>query len=98
MPLDSYVSMNFWNFHPSVFPLTEKLFHKFLRENSGNPKAEFFIPIVGDHFIKNEGGKIKVIPTSSQWFGVTYREDAPLVEKSLNKLVSAGEYPEKLWD
>lgn len=98
VPAHSKVSMNFWCFHPSAFPLTEQLFHKFLQENIQNPKAEFFIPIVGDHFIKNEGGKIKVIPTSSQWFGVTYKEDAPVVEKSLNELISKGEYPERLWE
>ena len=59
-------------------------------------KSEFFIPIVADQFIK-EGGKIEVIPTTSSWFGVTYKEDAPVVEKSLNDLIEKGEYPERLW-
>jgi len=40
---------------------------------------------------------IKVIPTSAKWFGVTYKEDAPMVRESLRKLVGAGEYPENLW-
>jgi hypothetical protein len=40
---------------------------------------------------------IKVIPTSAKWFGVTYKEDAPMVKESLRKLVGAGEYPENLW-
>lgn len=97
VPVTSTVSMNFWCFHPSIFPLTEKLFKEFLTNNIQNPKSEFFIPIVSDYFIKHEGGVIKVIPTSSQWFGVTYKEDAPVVEKSLNKLVRDGEYPERLW-
>ncbi|MGZ5135306.1 MAG: nucleotidyltransferase family protein [Flavitalea sp.] len=96
LSLDSQVSMNFWCFHPSIFPYSEKLFIEFLKENIQNPKAEFFIPIVADKFI-NDGGFIKVIPTSAQWFGVTYKEDAPEVKESLNELVNSGEYPPQLW-
>lgn len=94
---DSKVSMNFWCFHSSVFELTEKLFHQFLRDHINEPKSEFFIPIVADHFIKEAGGIIKVISTSSQWFGVTYKEDAPVVAKSLNQLIDKGDYPQSLW-
>ena len=90
------VSMNFWCFDPSYFSYTQKLFREFLRQHGKDIKSEFFIPIVADQFIQ-EGGKIEVIPTSSSWFGVTYKEDAPFVEKSLNELVKQGEYPERLW-
>jgi len=97
LPPSTPVSMNFWGFHPNVFEYIETLFKKFLKENADNPKAEFFIPIIGDAYIKENRGKIKVIPTSSQWFGVTYREDAPTVKESIQSLVKSGEYPEKLW-
>jgi NDP-sugar pyrophosphorylase family protein len=94
---DSSVSMNFWGFHPSIFPVTEKLFHEFAEANMNNPKAEFFIPIVADKYSKSGMGVIKVIPTQAQWFGVTYKEDAPSVQASISKLVSLGEYPGNLW-
>jgi UTP-glucose-1-phosphate uridylyltransferase len=97
LPRDSKVSMNFWNFHPSIFPYSEKLFNHFLDENINKPKAEFFIPIVADKFINEHKGVIEVIPTSSQWFGVTYKEDAPEVREKLNELVDKGEYPKNLW-
>jgi choline kinase len=97
LPADTKVSMNFWCFDPSVFAFSEKMFHNFLENNIANPKSEFFIPIVGDEYIKEGLGVIKVIPTSAQWFGVTYKEDAPGVRKSLLDLVSKGEYPERLW-
>lgn len=97
LPTDSQVSMNFWCFGPSVFSYSEKLFDEFLAANATKPKAEFFIPIVADRFINDKVGIIKVIPTSAKWFGVTYKEDAPEVKESLDKLVAAGEYPEKLW-
>lgn len=97
LPTDSSVSMNFWLFDPSVFSYIEKLFNEFAAANRDNPKAEFFIPIVADQFIRDNGGVIRVIPTSSQWFGVTYKEDAPEVKAALESLVSAGEYPPTLW-
>ncbi|OQP43095.1 nucleotidyltransferase [Niastella yeongjuensis] len=99
LPMDSQVSMNFWCFDQSIFPYSEKLFNEFLSDNGNltNPKSEFFIPIVADKFINANKGSIKVIPTSAQWFGVTYKEDAPEVKANLEQLVAAGEYPAKLW-
>ncbi|RAJ87739.1 dTDP-glucose pyrophosphorylase [Chitinophaga dinghuensis] len=91
------VSMNFWGFDPSVFSLSQDLFNEFLDKNLSNPKAEFFIPIVADEFIRRGKGKVKVLPTSSQWFGVTYKEDAPGVQASLSELVAQGAYPNNLW-
>jgi hypothetical protein len=95
---DAKVSMNFWCFHPAVFGTIEKLFLDFLAKSAGNPKAEFFIPIIGDHLVRTGTGTIKIIPTGSQWFGVTYKEDAPEVKGSLEHLVHQGEYPPKLWN
>jgi NDP-sugar pyrophosphorylase family protein len=97
VPFDSKVSMNFWGFDPSVFTYTEKLFAAFLQEQGTNPKAEFFIPIIGDKLIKEGKGDIKVIPTDAKWFGVTYKEDAPEVQASLNALIEKGAYPNNLW-
>jgi UTP-glucose-1-phosphate uridylyltransferase len=96
LSLDTKVSMNFWCFDPSYFSYTQQLFREFLQNYGQEIKSEFFIPIVADRFIK-EGGKVEVIPTTSSWFGVTYKEDAPFVEKSLNELIKNGEYPERLW-
>ena len=97
VPANSPVSMNFWCFSPAIFNYSEKLFHQFIAENGDKPKAEFFIPIVGDHFIKEPGCVIKVVPTDAQWFGVTYKADAPIVKASIDKLIADGAYPEQLW-
>ena len=98
LPADTSVSMNFWCFHQNAFDYIQKLFQRFLQENGDKPKAEFFIPIVGDAFIKEKPGEIKVIQTSAQWFGVTYKEDAPGVKQSIEALINGGAYPKKLWD
>jgi UTP-glucose-1-phosphate uridylyltransferase len=97
LPVNSNVSMNFWCFHPSIFDISEKMFHQFMDKNIGQPKAEFFIPIVADEFIKLHSGTVQVIPTTAQWFGVTYKEDAPGVKQSLDALINAGDYPTRLW-
>ena len=97
LPADTVVSMNFWGFDPDVFEYIQKLFIRFLQENGTNPKAEFFIPIIGDSFIGEGKGEIKVIPTSAQWFGVTYKEDAPQVKEDIHKLIADGTYPEHLF-
>lgn len=91
------VSMNFWGFDPSIFDLMEKMFERFLADNLEKPKAEFLIPTVADYYIANKMGTVKVIPTSEQWFGVTYQEDAPMVRESLQKLIEEETYPSTLW-
>ncbi|MEI9935178.1 MAG: hypothetical protein WDM71_10100 [Ferruginibacter sp.] len=97
VPFNSSVSMNFWCFHPAVFIETEKLFHSFVEQNYTNIKSEFFIPLIAEDFMYSYQGTIKVIPTSAQWFGVTYKEDAPGVKASIDKLVVDGAYPSSLW-
>jgi choline kinase len=94
---NAHVSMNFWCFHPSIFNLTDNLFKTFPKENAANIKAEFFIPIIADYFIKKFDGNIKVIETGAKWFGVTYKEDAPIVKDAIAELIEAGDYPNKLW-
>lgn len=97
LPADSRVSMNFWGFNPSVFAVSEEMFRTFVEENADQPKAEFFIPMVADELIRTGKTKFLVIPTSEKWFGVTYQEDKPIVEASIQKLVRDGIYPEKLF-
>jgi choline kinase len=94
---DTKVSMNFFCFDPSYISLCEEQFQKFLDENLHNPKAEFLIPTMADYFIKSGKGVIEIVPTNAKWFGVTYKEDAPIVQANITKLVAAGEYPRNLW-
>jgi UTP-glucose-1-phosphate uridylyltransferase len=97
IPASFKASMNFWCFHPSLFSFLEGEFQEFLKQNINNPKAEFLIPHSADRFIKTGKGVIKVIPTAAQWFGVTYKEDAPVVKRRLDELVKDGAYPPSLW-
>jgi choline kinase len=91
------VSMNFWGFTPKVFEDSVAMFVAFALANKDNPKAEFFIPLVAEKLIKEGKAKFKVLPTDSKWFGVTYKEDKPIVQASIDALVTAGVYPSNLW-
>jgi len=97
LPTDTRVSMNFWGFTPAVFEQSLPMFQRFVEANESNPKAEFFIPLVADELIKSGTATFKVIPTQSKWFGVTYKEDKPIVQKSISDLVNSGVYPTNLW-
>ena len=94
---DARASMNFWGFSPAIFKLTEPMFKRFVEANENNPKAEFFIPLMAEELVKTGQAQFKVIPTSSKWFGVTYKEDKPIVQKSIAELIENGVYPNKLW-
>jgi hypothetical protein len=91
------VSLNFWGFRPSVGALLRRLFVSFLEKNAGNPKAEFYIPAAVHELIKKGTARVRVLPTTASWFGVTYREDRPVVIERIRGLIRAGAYPERLW-
>jgi NDP-sugar pyrophosphorylase family protein len=98
LPNNTRVSMNFWGFTPAIFKQSLPMFQQFVEANENNPKSEFFIPLAADKLIKSGEASFKVIPTGSKWFGVTYKEDKPIVQKSISELVNNGIYPSKLWD
>jgi len=97
LPENTPVSMNMWGFTPDYFEYSEKYFIKFLELNQNNLKAEYFIPLMVDHLIMNRTADVKVLDTSSKWFGVTYAEDRDSVVAKLQTLADNGEYPTPLW-
>ncbi len=101
IPIDvkTPVSMNMWGFGESVMPAFEKALNNFFaNEVAKNPmKAECLIPTEVDVLLKEGVASVKVLTSSEQWFGVTYKEDKPFVVDSIKKLKDAGEYPEYLW-
>ena len=91
------VSMNFWGFKPGVFPKTQALFEAYAADNMDNPKAEFYIPTVMSSLLASGEGTCNVFKSTSDWFGVTYPEDKPVVQAQLNKLHAENKYPASLW-
>ena len=91
------VSMNFWGFHPSIFKTLESKFVQFLKTEIDKPKSEMYIPSVVFEMIEDNEAEVKVLKANSPWFGVTYKEDKPIVVNKINALIEEGVYPAKLW-
>lgn len=90
---DTYVSMNFWGFPPSVLAQFEEKFVAFVADNHEDPKAECFIPVEVDNLMKEGKATVKVVPTSASWLGVTYQEDKPHVVNGIKQMIADGIYP-----
>ncbi len=89
--------MNMFGFTPVAFEQLQQEFIKFLAEHGREPKSEFFIPTPMNDLIQSGQARMKVLPTASDWFGITYREDKPAVVASIRALLADGVYPENLW-
>jgi len=95
---NTLVSMNFWGFTPDVFDYIEQQFKLFLSQLEPDSKAEFFIALFVESLIQKHKATFKVIPTESEWFGVTYVEDKPWVQQQINQLIDRQVYPKSLWE
>lgn len=90
-------SMNMFGFTPDYFDETYKIFKSFLKSYSMELKKEFYIPYVIDVMIKSDFAKVEVLDTTARWFGVTYKEDRPMVVAKFKELVDNGVYPSPLY-
>lgn len=97
LPENCMVSMNFLCYAPGFVDFCEIGFREFLEAQGNELKSEFYLPTATKNFIQQQKGVVQVIPTNAHWFGVTYQEDAPGVQNSINQLVDAGVYPSNLW-
>lgn len=93
------VSMNMWGFTPDYFEYSEEYFKEFLSDpkNIENLKAEFFIPLMVNKLITEHTATVKVLDTTSKWFGVTYAADRQATVDRIQTLVDEGVYPSKLF-
>ncbi len=91
------VSMNLWGLMPDYFASSQREFTNYLKDNIDNPKAEMTIPDCMDGLIKSGEVNVKVLDTTSRWFGVTYAGDRPGVVEKFAELHRQGLYPDRLF-
>ena len=94
---DASVSMNMWGFTPDVLDKLEERFLEFLAENLNAPTSEFLIPSEMGVLLSREAVRIRVLPTTSQWFGMTYAEDMPGVRQAFAQMAERGVYSDPLF-
>jgi len=95
LSMNTIVSMNFWWFHPNIFPALAKEFEIFITENKENPTIEFYLPGFVDMLL-HRGSVCPVLVSKDSWCGVTYPEDKPKVAETLSGFIAEGRYPPKL--
>lgn len=100
LPMDCTVSMNMWGFSASILKELEARFPAFLDENlAKNPlKCEYFLPFLVDELLKEHKAQVTVEKSMDKWYGVTYKEDKPVVVAAIQRMKDEGIYPRKLWE
>lgn len=96
-PSGASVSMNMWGFTPDYFDYSKRAFVEFLREHGQEFKSEFYIPSVVNDLISAGKVRLRVLPTRSRWFGVTYAADRDATVAKFKELTEKGEYPTPLF-
>ncbi len=97
---EKLVSLNMWGFTRSILDEIRTGFPAFLEEGLRvNPlKCEYFLPSVVGRLLSEGKASVAVLSTGDKWYGVTYKEDKPVVEAAMRKLKEEGLYPAKLWE
>lgn len=95
---NTIVSMNLLLFTPDVFDIFTEGLEIFLEKNQQDlTKKEYQIPSVLEYCMKEKNKQIDIIETTSNWYGVTYKEDKESVMKAIEDMVKQGKYPQELW-
>lgn len=95
--VNSHVSMNMWGLTPEFIQILEDGFVDFFEKNEDHTKSEYLLPILIGELLEEKKVTVKVLETQDKWFGVTYKEDKPLVVESFRRLIEQGIYQEELY-
>jgi hypothetical protein len=91
------VSLNFWGFTPALVPALEDGFRRFLEENAGNVKAEYFLLHAVQDLVDAGRARVRVLGGGGPWGGLTHPGDRPRLVALLESLTARGGYPQDLW-
>jgi hypothetical protein len=97
IPGSAPVSMNMWGFAPNVFATLTEAFVAFLERHAGDERAEFLLPTHVQDLVQRARARVRVLPGTGPWCGITHREDRARVAGALRAHVERGEYPRPLW-
>lgn len=100
VPEEAIVSMNMWGFSNSILKELEERFPSFLDKGlEENPKkCEYFLPEIVSELLEEDKATVAVLASVDKWYGMTYKEDKPIVAAAIQKLKDEGKYPQHLWE
>ena len=98
--VNSLVSMNMWGFTKSILEEIKAGFPAFLDKGlQENPiKCEYFLPTVVSNLLAEDKATVSVLKSADKWYGVTYKEDKPVVVAAIQRMKDEGLYPQHLWE
>jgi hypothetical protein len=96
VPADAPVSMNLWGFDLSLLTELDTQFRCFLEGDPGDDE-EFLLPVVVGRAIREGRSRVRLLPTTSPWCGITSAADQDAARAELARRVAAGIYPDPLW-
>ena len=94
---DSVVSMNIWGFTPDLLGHLDTALGAFLAAHVSDPAAECYLPEVVGQLLRTNQASVRVLRADTRWFGLTNRQDLEDVQRVLDELIAAGNYPDTLW-
>jgi NDP-sugar pyrophosphorylase family protein len=97
IPGDTLVSMNMWGFTPHILPSIAEAFASFLQRHVDDEKAEFLLPTHVQELISLNRARVRVLPGTGPWCGITHPEDRAHVARALRAHAERGEYPSPVW-
>ncbi len=99
LPADTVVSMNMWGFTRSILEEIRDGFPAFLDEGiKSNPmKCEYFLPAVVSRLLAEDKATVEVLKSHDKWYGITYKEDKPVIMEAIREMKDKGIYPDSLW-
>lgn len=100
LPADTTVSMNMWGFTAGILDEIEREFAAFLEKGlaENSMKCEYFLPTVVSTLLEAGRASVAVLHSKDKWYGVTYKEDKPVVMDAIRKMKENGVYPDNLWE
>lgn len=100
VPAKTTVSMNMWGFSASILKELKERFPAFLKKGlEENPmKCEYFLPEVVSRLLEEGKATVDILQSKDKWYGVTYKEDKPIVMEAVRNMKKEGRYPKKLWE
>lgn len=100
LPAETVVSLNMWGFTKSILEEIRNGFPAFLEEGlKNNPmKCEYFLPAVVSRLTSEGRASVTVLKSNDKWYGITYKEDKPMVVQAIQKMKEEGIYPQHLWE
>lgn len=99
---ESFVSMNFWGFagNPPKFVevLKTGFEHFFDKRVPADPmKAEYLLPDLIGGQLDAGGCSVELLRTDDSWYGMTYKDDVPVVQARFAEMLDAGKYAKELY-